>query len=62
MPTEAWQTRVGEVVQRAHDENWGGAHRSDVFCKACSDAYIVAQYAVPDDYEAPAESRERQDG
>lgn len=42
----SWIKRVKEVVDRAHDENWGGKHRSG-FCEACADAYIVAQHAVP---------------
>lgn len=42
----AWIAEVQAIVDRAHAENWGGSHCSG-FCKACSDAYIVAQYAVP---------------
>lgn len=45
---KAWADRVGAVVDQAHEENLGGRHCSG-FCQACSDAYLVAQRAVPKD-------------
>jgi hypothetical protein len=54
MPSPKWSKRVSEVVDQAHNENWGGKHRTG-FCEACADAYIVAQYAVPDDGGTDAE-------
>lgn len=46
--TADWCDRVTAVVDQAHVENWGGEHREG-FCKACANAYIVAQHAVPKD-------------
>lgn len=44
--SEQWMARVQEVVDEAHRDDLGGEHRSG-FCKACADAYLVAQIAVP---------------
>lgn len=44
--TDSWIERVQEVVDEAHAQNWGGEHREG-FCKACANAYLVAQHAVP---------------
>lgn len=41
-----WNDRVTAVVDEAHAENLGGEHREG-FCKACANAYLVAQRAVP---------------
>lgn len=47
---ELWMERVQAVVTQAHEENLGGRHHSG-FCEACADAYLVAQYAIPQDLE-----------
>jgi uncharacterized protein YuzE len=46
LESDEWLSRVTEVVDEAHRENFGGEHCNG-FCKACAAALLVAQIAVP---------------